>query len=326
MSSGPRFLDDNDGFEAAKGTPPLTHPSGVTETTPEALMDPVLLDADPASADRLSDLETASISRPPSTHGRTGLLITFGLVGLIMTWLGVSMISFVLEELRTSLVLGTIVATCFAVSLALLLLAATVELRAWRTLAKVDRLRRVLSANLASREAMLAAALDWLALVPRIQSDAPQLQIALRGAQSGGEIRALLQGRVAKPLEASAMLLGRRAAKQSAALIAISPHKGWEGVIAGGCGLLVIRQVAALYGMRPGFAVTISLLRHVAWTTVGTIGVTELSETMVSWATTDMPVVKHIAGALGGSVVDAVRIIRLSRAAARACCPVVPMT
>ncbi|WP_158933326.1 DUF697 domain-containing protein [Acidisphaera sp. S103] len=322
MSDGPRFLDEHGHDEPSASMPNSAHGLDRNRAIPEPPAGPMLLKADPALPNKLPDLQSATAINPPTTRVGTGLLITFGLMGLLTTWVAISIVSFVMQEFRVALALGVVTSACFVVSLALLMLATARELRAWQALSKVGRLRRVLSANLADRDNTLGAALDWLILAGRHLPEASQTQIVLQEAGSAAEIRALVRLKIVAPLEASATLLGKNAAMQSAALIAICPHKGLEGLIAGGRGVLLIRQIAVLYGLRPGLAVTISLLRHVAWTAVGTAGVTELTENVVSWTTTDMPFVKHIAGALGGSAVDAVRMIRLARAASRACCPV----
>jgi len=115
--------------------------------------------------------------------------------------------------------------------------------------------------------------------------------------------------------------IGRRAAVEGATLVAICPHPAWDGLIAGGRGLLVIRHVAALYGLRPGLAVTLALLRRVAWT-AGTTGVSLVSQGLADHALTSMPVLKHVAGALPGTGVVAVRLYRFASVTAETCSPV----
>jgi putative membrane protein len=105
-----------------------------------------------------------------------------------------------------------------------------------------------------------------------------------------------LRNRVAEPLKAAALQIGRRAALNGGSLIAISPHASWDGLIAGARGLVVIRQVAALYGLRLGAAVTVMLMRKVAWTAAGTAGLDLLSQSLADHALGALPVAKGLSG------------------------------
>ncbi len=316
MTAGPRFLDEDEEPTASI----MRTEAGVTPTAPiENMMQPMLLDEEPGALDALPNLpRVAEHARPQGTG--PGLLIAWGIGGLVTSWVVFSLVSFVMTRVQTSPVLGIMAAVCFTASVGVIIWALMTELRAWRALAQVDRLRCVLSSRLAEQNAVLAAGHEWLGLVASNLADTPQIEVALKSASSTAEVQALLRTRVADPLEAKALRLGQRAAMECAALIAVSPHKSWDGLVAGVRGLRLIRQVAALYGLRPGFSVTVSMARHVAWTAAGTAGMAALAENLVS-AASEAPILKHVAGAMGGSAVEAVRIIRLARVAARSCCP-----
>ena len=81
--------------------------------------------------------------------------------------------------------------------------------------------------------------------------DAAPLQPAIRGAASIEELGALLQPALAA-LEARAGALGRNAAVQSFAVTAISPSPGLDALVFAWRGVRLVRQVAALHGLRPG--------------------------------------------------------------------------
>ena len=66
-------------------------------------------------------------------------------------------------------------------------------------------------------------------------------------------------------------------------------------------GVVMIRQIAALHGVRPGLAVTISLLRRIATTAAGTSGAAFLSQTLADHLLTTTPGVKHVAAAIPGA-------------------------
>ena len=82
----------------------------------------------------------------------------------------------------------------------------------------------------------------------------------------------------------------------------------------------LIRRVAALHGLRPGFAVTLALLRRVAWT-AGTTGLSTVSQGLADHALTGLPEVKHVAAAIPGTGAVAVRLPRLAGVTAEACYP-----
>jgi putative membrane protein len=317
MTFGPRFMDEDE-----QPTKPVVQSGSVVPVRApiEEFARPVLFDEEPGTLDSLPDPPAMPNRHLPPVRTGTGLLVAWGIGGLIVSWVAFSLVSFVLTQFQTSQVLGIFAGLFLAASVGLLVWAVVIEVRAWRALAEVDRLRRVLSANLAEQSAVLAAGREWLALVASHLPDSAQIEGALKAATSTAEVRALLRTRIADPLEARALQLGQRAALECAALIAVSPHNSWDGLIAGARGLRLIRQVAALYGVRPGFAVTVSMARHVAWTAAGTAGAAMLAENLVSTAA-EAPVLKHIARVIGGSVVEAIRIVRLARVAARSCSP-----
>ena len=67
-------------------------------------------------------------------------------------------------------------------------------------------------------------------------------------------------------------------------VVAISPSPALDGVLAGLRGLSLLRQVAAIHGRRPGAAVTLALLRRLAWIAASTSGVDLLSHSLAESA------------------------------------------
>jgi putative membrane protein len=196
----------------------------------------------------------------------------------------------------------------------------------WRTpyrrLASVSRLRADFGNDMLSLEMLRAAALGWLDQVSATLADADTVIRAVRSAPTAIEIRATLRDSVAEPLHQAANAVGRRAGLQAASLIAISPHASWDGFIAGLRGLLIIREIARLFGLRPGLAVTLILVRKVAWTAAGVSGIELLSQGLADHALSALPFTRHIAASVPGSGVAALRLYRLANIAAVACCPV----
>ena len=104
-------------------------------------------------------------------------------------------------------------------------------------------------------------------------------------------------------------------------VVAISPSPALDGVLAGLRGLLLLRQVAAIHGMRPGGAVMLVLLRRLAWTAAGISAMDLLGQDLADSALSHVPVLRQLAAALPGSSLTALRLRRLADAAAQACSP-----
>ncbi len=67
---------------------------------------------------------------------------------------------------------------------------------------------------------------------------------------------------------------------------------------------------------------SLALLRRVAWTAAGTTGVSLVSQGLADHVLTNMPLLKHVAGALPGTGAVAVRLYRLAGVTAETCSPV----
>ncbi len=236
------------------------------------------------------------------------------------------MTSFVLALFRQSVVLGAVGAIAIGGAGCMILYAALLKAVAYRSLGNVERLRAVLVARGSAIEVARAHALEWLGQVGDGVANTSAVARLIQGAGTVVELRGILRNRVADPLRERAAGLGRRAAAEGATLVAICPHPAWDGLIAGVRGLLVIRGVAALYGLRPGLVVTLALLRRVAWTTADTTGLSLVSQGLADHVLTNMPFVKHVAGAIPGTGAVAVRLYLYRRACvdgpsgARVCC------
>ncbi len=96
----------------------------------------------------------------------------------------------------------------------------------------------------------------------------------------------------------------------------VVPLVTWRGV-------RLVRQIAALHGLRPGLLGTIGLLRR----TIGAATMTAVTEAAVNTAAhavLSTPILTHLAGEMAGGAVAARRMIVLGRAAFAACSPLPP--
>ena len=330
---GPRFLDEPDpepsGAQPGGGAAPPASgplPGQAAPAPPFATAGPprgpALLEALPDAPARLDvGWMPEAVAAPRARAGALSWLAA-GLCLLVASWAALSLASFVAGLFGQGVLLGAAGAVLVGAALCMVLYAALLEARAYRSLGNAERLRAALAAPDASAAALRARALDWLRQAGEAVPDAPVVARLVRDAGTAAELRGILRSRVADPLRERAEALGRRAAVEGATLVAVCPHPAWDGLIAGGRGLLLIRRVAALYGLRPGFAVTLALLRRVAWTAAGTAGLALVSQGLADHVLSGLPVVRHVAAAIPGTGAVAVRLLRLAGVAAEACCPV----
>jgi putative membrane protein len=190
--------------------------------------------------------------------------------------------------------------------------AAWSELRGLLTLRSVDRARAAFAAG--DLERARAEALRWAAGV----TVAAGLQPAIRAARSVDEIADLLRAGPLRTLETDAVALGRSAAIQSFAVTAISPSPALDVLVFGWRGVRLVRQIAALHGIRPGAAASLALLRRTLMD-AATVAATDIAVDTAARAVLSNPLLQHLAGETAAGAVAARRMLRLSRVAAEAC-------
>jgi putative membrane protein len=113
---------------------------------------------------------------------------------------------------------------------------------------------------------------------------------------------------------------GRAAALRVLAATAVSPWLGLDGVIIIWQSLWLVRQVARLYGLRPGTLGTVRLLRR-ATTDASVVVFADVAMTALTEAVFDSPLGK-IVGQATGSAIAVRRILRLTSAIAQSCRPI----
>lgn len=314
-SNQPRFLDEP--------APPMTPaaPPVMDAPAPPPLRPALLEPAADAPVAVRPAWAPAALATAPARAGN-GFWVTAGLLTALGSWAGFTALSWFATVLSSPTPLGIAGAVGVGGGLAVAGWGLGREWRDYRRLRTVDAVRSVLSDQDAPLPAVRAAALDWFGRVADRVPDAAAARQALLDAESAPELRAILASRIGEPLAAAARRIGQDAAVEGAALVAISPHASWDALIAAWKGVLVIRKVASVYGLRPGPVVTMALMRKVAWTAAGTAGVDLLSQTLADQALSSLPVARHVIAAVPGGGVAALRLYRLATITARACSPV----
>ncbi len=269
--------------------PPFPAPRVETEDLPAPRLEPELAAIEPAlpAANR-------RWSFPALTLGGATVL----LLGLA----GVESYDIVADAFLRSPILGGIASAVAATGFGMIGLGFWRELAALSALQGVDRLRADLASTDGKRRAR--AAREWLKELP----EGPNLLPAINAINDPDAILALLRN-------------GRAAAIQSVAGIAAMPSPGLAALFVAWRGLRLIRQVAALHGLRPGLFATIGLLRRTALSASAVAGV-EIATNTAAHAVLSSGLLQHVAGEMAGAGVAARRMLVLARAATVACSPV----
>ena len=252
----------------------------------------------------------------PSRWGMPALVLS----GFAVLALGLAALqtgNFVAAEFQRSLWLGWLTLAVAVLGFGLILLGIGRELRALLRLRSVDRIRRDLANGDAT--ARMRAARHWLGEIDGGDALLP----ALGALNDPDAIVPLLRAGMESGLRARADALGRRAALQVVAGMAATPAPSLVVLLISWRGLRLIRQVASLYGMRPGVLGTLSLLRRTAFA-AGATAVTEVAMNTAAHAVLSTPLLAHLAGEMAGGAVAARRMVVLARATAVACTPLPP--
>ncbi len=267
-------------------------------------------------------LEADAVALPPDMPSPgpaigTPALMLAGLAVLAVGFAGLAAANFIADQFARAPWLGWLTAAVAAAGFGLLGAGLWRELRGLLALGRVDRLRADLASGEAAR--IVAGARAWAARTPGGDALLP----ALRAVNDPDAALALLRAGPGRSLREAADGLGRAAAVQTAAGIAAMPSPALDILLVGWRGARLVRQVAALYGVRPGVLGTLALLRRTA-VAATLVGAAELMGNAAAHAALSNPLLARVAGEAAGAGVAARRMLVLGRAAAAACDPVPP--
>jgi putative membrane protein len=306
----PGFVDDPKSPE-----PP---PAPARTETIERPLNPGFIDTTSAPPEALPAAIPIALPKP-----RLGALgwIGMGFGILVVGGSLLSLVGFVVDQMARSAVLGWASLATVAAGVLAVLWGVGREVRSYRRLTRVDGLRAKLRPPAVPVEVARAECTAWLRTVAHNLADPEQVRLAMNGCTTTDEVRAMLAHRAIEPLREQAMAIGTRAASQGAALVAIIPSPALEGLAAGLRSLKLIREIATLYGLRPGMSVTLGLMRRAAVTAASVYGVNEIAGAAAAHFLADAPVFRSIASAAPGAGITARRIYLLARTVAEACSP-----
>ena len=269
-----------------------------------------------APAPRLEPVPVIVVTDPSPPAGSARMALV-GLGVLAVGFMGLSGVNFVVDQFARGPVLGWASVGVGVTGLVIAGAGIWRELRALGTLGRIDTIRQDLASTKPDRIAR--GALAWAAIAP----GGPALVPALRAMNDPDAMLALLRAGPGATLRAQAEAQGRAAALQVVAGIAAMPSPAFDVALIGWRGLRLVRQVAALYGVRPGALGALSLLRRTV-SSATLVGATELAANAAAQAVLSHPLLSHVVGEMAGAGVAARRMVVLARAAAVACDPVPP--
>jgi putative membrane protein len=242
-------------------------------------------------------------------------LVGSGVAVLVLGLSGLETSNFVADEFARGAALGWASLGVSVTGFGLVFSGFWREARALSALQAVDRLRADLAGSDARRR--VRAAKHWVRDLP----EGPALLPAIDAINDPDAVLALLRSGPALALRARADTLGRTAAVQAVAGIAAMPSPGLAALFVAWRGLRLIRQVAALHGLRPGVFGTLALVRRTAMA-AGAVAGAEMAANAAAHAVLSSPVLQHLVGEMAGAGVAARRMVVLARAAETACSPI----
>jgi putative membrane protein len=242
--------------------------------------------------------------------GGGACVLIFGLAGLQTA-------NFVAAQFARSDVLGGLTLAVAAIGFGSIGAGIWREMRGLFSLRTVDHLRAELSGSDPSRAR--PALRRWLSRLP----EGLAVMDAVETIEDPAAVLALLRAGPVAALRAQSDALGRVAAVQIFAAAAAVPSPAFDGLLMAWRGVRLVRQVAALHGLRPGLIGTLALLRRTMLAAAGVMA-TDLAVDTLTRAVLSSPLLAHVAGDVAGAGVAARRMMVLARATAAACSPVPP--
>ena len=249
----------------------------------------------------------APIDRGWSSMGLAGLGLAVLLLGFSLLEAG----NFIAAQFAEGAWLGWVTLAVAAVGFGLVFAALGRELRGYLALGKVDTVR---AAHARGDVAALRTALEaWQSRLPEGRARTAGL-----AEMPVDTACALVEATTLAPITRDAEALGRAAAVQAFAMTAVSPSPGLDVLVFSWRGIRLVRQVAALHGLRPGIAGTLALLRRVAMD-AATVAATDVAVEAMLRGVLSSRIAEHVAGETAAGAVAARRMILLSRATDEAC-------
>jgi putative membrane protein len=256
------------------------------------------------------DRAVAPLAGPSGRGWSTAALVGGGAALLVLGFSALEAGNFVAAQFARAAWLGWVTLAVAAGGFGLVLAGLWRELRGYWALRSVDRARAAAARR--DAPALRAEIAAWQARLPPGRTRVTELDAPPE------TLRAMVEAATLAPIAQDAAALGRAAAMQAFAVTAVSPSPSADALIFAWRGLRLVRQVAALHGLRPGIAGTVALLRRVA-VDAATVAATDVAVDAAVRGLLSSRLAEHVAGEAAAGAVAARRMILLARATDEAC-------
>jgi putative membrane protein len=222
-------------------------------------------------------LPEANLPSPPAVHSRSPVAAAATGIGiLVAAVLGIDLVQFIDGAFAHGTALGVTAALAVAAGCGGAGYWLVMELRGLLRLRSVERLRRLIPSAVSSelkREIGAAAAI--VARDPLLGEAVGRYRAVLEPHHTGRDALELFSRFVLAPADRLAEAAIRRAATQAFAINAVSPTALLDTLLFGARAMRLIREIAEIYGQRPGVAGTVHLLRRLV-SGAGMVGAVDL--------------------------------------------------
>lgn len=273
-------------------------------------------------------LEPTGVEIPPPAKRRYGRWFAYLVLAFFGAALAYDAVRFLLSLFEISTVLGVAGAALLTAALVVGVIWIFDEMRRFFAMRSADNVRAA-----AARLRDTASHAEGLALINQIlpalrgnvaaHERSVRLQERLRHTHDGADVLNLFVREVLDPLDHQATARISRAARDTALGVAASPVAALDVVIGTVRALRMIREIATIYGLRPGTFGAIKLMKR-ALLDGGSFGAADLASDvwtdLLSGA--GLRATGIVAGKLGEGVFAAVRVTRLGLATMQACRPI----
>jgi putative membrane protein len=217
------------------------------------------------------DLSLPAVPEPeltsmPSRRSRSPFVVAVtGLAVLVVGVVGIDLAQFVDGAFAHGKSVGTLAVAAVAAGVGGAGYWLTAELRGLWRLRSAERLRRLIPSALGGElKREIDAAAGMLAHDPSLREAVSSYRVAVEAHHTGQDALELFGRFVLAPADRLAQGAIRRAAAQAFAINAISPTVLLDTLLFAARAMRLIREIAEIYGQRPGLAGTVHILRRLA--------------------------------------------------------------
>ena len=254
-------------------------------------------------------------SRSPARVAAAGLGI------LVLGLVGIDLVQFIDNAFAQGTGLGVAAAAAVAAGVGGAAYWFLAELRGLWRLRSVERLRRLIPFALADElKVEIDAATAILARDPLLGEAVARYRTVREPHHSGRDTLELFSRFVLTPADRLAEAAVRRAAAQVFAINAVSPTALLDTVLFAARAMRLVREIAEIYGQRPGLAGTVHLLRRLA-SGAGMVGAVDLVGGIVAQQLGGA-VIERLSASAAESAYAAQKMARLGIIAMALCRPV----